>query len=64
MTNLKIIPERYESLDDLMRRLKRATVRSGIMAELKRVEGFRPRAERRKIKSHKARARKAKHDAT
>jgi ribosomal protein S21 len=56
---VKIEPYPAETIAGLVRRFKKATQRGNILTDARRHEHFIPKSERRRIKSRKARARRA-----
>lgn len=58
-----VVPFAGETIDSLVRRFKKATQKAGILSDLHRHEYYEKPSVRRKVKSAKARARRAKLEA-
>jgi ribosomal protein S21 len=59
LAGVKIFPAPDEPIESIVRRFKKVTQKSQILADARRHEFFTPKGERRRLKSLKARNRRA-----
>jgi len=57
LTGVKVVPEPFEHVDQVVRRFKKAVMKSLVLVDARRHEHFVSKSERRRIKSRKARRR-------
>jgi ribosomal protein S21 len=59
LSGVKVVPEPFEHVDQVMRRFKKVVIKSLILSDARRHQHFVSKSQRRRIKSQKARRRLA-----